>query len=180
MDLAIAESTTDAITLIVAIAGLTLAVVSLGWQAATFVLTGPRVKVNLQQGALGPGGAVVGPVDAGMSATELAQQGFTEPILAIEVVNVGRMPTTVTGWHAEFENGMKFTNPQYPLNPALPFRLEPQSKATWYVEARSVHATVSASHASGVTKAASQEVRMSVDLTNRKTIKTRQGILVSA
>ena len=36
----------------VAIVGVTLAALSIGWQAATFVLSGSRVKVNLRRGGV--------------------------------------------------------------------------------------------------------------------------------
>jgi hypothetical protein len=40
----------DTAALVIAILGLVLAVLSLAWQAVTFVLTGPRVKVHLKEG----------------------------------------------------------------------------------------------------------------------------------
>ncbi|MCX4387368.1 hypothetical protein OG777_10530 [Micromonospora peucetia] len=45
-------------SLVVAICALVLACLSLGWQAANYVLTGGRVKVELRVGATG-GGAML-------------------------------------------------------------------------------------------------------------------------
>lgn len=42
--------------LVVGICGVVLASLSLGWQAANYVLTGGRVKVRLRVGGLGNGG----------------------------------------------------------------------------------------------------------------------------
>lgn len=180
MSVAIAESTSDALTLVIAIVGLVLAAASLAWQAATFLMTGARVKVKLQRGALGPGGCVLGPVSGGMPPEELAQQGYVDPVLAVEVTNVGRLPTTITGWHAVLENGILFSNPLDPTNPELPYRLEAQSRAIWYADLRAIQAAVTASYSSGVTKQAHQKVGMSVDLASGKTIETKETLDVQA
>jgi hypothetical protein len=42
--------------LVVGICGVVLTSLSLGWQAANYVLTGGRVKVRLRVGGLGNGG----------------------------------------------------------------------------------------------------------------------------
>lgn len=87
------------VTLVVAIVGLTLSAVSLVWQWATFFLAGPRVRVRLHEGLAHPGGAgvVLAPHEAyteeGLAS--LAAQGFTEPVFGIEVINLGRLATTV-------------------------------------------------------------------------------------
>jgi hypothetical protein len=47
--------------LAVGICGVVLASLSLGWQPASYVLTGGRVKVRLVVGALGNGGMATGP-----------------------------------------------------------------------------------------------------------------------
>ncbi len=47
--------------LVVGICGVVLAGLSLGWQAANYVLTGGRVKVRLRVGGLGNGGMVTAP-----------------------------------------------------------------------------------------------------------------------
>lgn len=170
----------DRVTLVVAIVGLALAVASLVWQAATFVLAGARIKVRLQQGAIGNGSAIVGPLDARIDFEDLRNQGFTQPVLAIEVRNVGRMPISVTGWHAVLENRMSYTDARSPVNPELSFRLEPQSKQTWYVELNPLHAAVSASHSAGIWPVDHQKVWMSVDLGNGKTVRTREFVRIGA
>jgi|GEM_PF-1339500 len=121
-------------TLVIAVVGLGLSALSLGWQAASFLLSGPRVRVHLQEGLRGPGGAVLAPssiyTDDGRAALE--RQGFDEPILAVIVVNRGRLPATVGNWSIRFGNGAAYQNPGDPRNPALPYRLEPFTSESWY------------------------------------------------
>jgi hypothetical protein len=48
-------------SLVVGICGVVLARLSLGWQAANYVLTGGRVRVRLRIGGLGNSGMVTAP-----------------------------------------------------------------------------------------------------------------------
>lgn len=120
--------------LAVAIIGLVLAVLSLVWQAVTFVLAGPRVKVRLKEGLRGPAGAVIAPpsiyTDAGRAALEA--DGYNEHVLAVVVTNSGRSPTTVQRWSLHFGNGVVYTHQLDPRNPGLPHRLESHTTETWY------------------------------------------------
>ena len=68
--------------------------------------------------------------DAGRASLEA--DGYTEHVLAVVVTNSGRSATTVQRWSLQFGNGVIFTHRMDPLNPALPYRLEPQTTATWY------------------------------------------------
>lgn len=58
----------NAAALVLGICGVVLASLSLGWQAVQHVLTGGRVKVRLQMGALGDGGMVTVPPAASARA----------------------------------------------------------------------------------------------------------------
>jgi len=94
-------STLDIVTLIVAIVGVVFACASLAWQAASFVLSGSRVRVKLRRGALKRDSSgrlirVQGQLSPKQSDLEvLRQQGFTDDVLIIEVRNVGRMAVSV-------------------------------------------------------------------------------------
>jgi hypothetical protein len=124
----------DIVTLVVAIFGLGLALLSLGWQAATFALSGSRVKVTIQRGYIGGGNMLVGPAKAFTAAiqAQLAAQGLaTSEILAVEVRNVGRMPVNVEKIDLVFDHGISLVPPHgIPGSPALPFRLEHGSSNT--------------------------------------------------
>ena len=121
-------------TLVIAVVGLALSAVAITWQAATFMLTGPRIRVRLREGLRGLGGVMIAPptmyTPAGRQVLE--QQGYTEAVIAIEVVNRGRLPTTVDRWTIRFGNGAAYLNPGDLQNPPLPHRLEPHTNATWY------------------------------------------------
>lgn len=120
-------------TLLVAILGVALATLSLGWQAASFFLSGSRVRAKLQQAFIGRAGAVTAPLDAAPAAIKnTIAQGFTQPALAIVVTNRGRLPAEVAGWSISFENEFGYSNPTDPINPPLPYRLEGGTSKTWY------------------------------------------------
>ena len=86
--------------LAVGVCGVVLASLSLGWQAANYVLTGGRVKVRLLVGAVGRGGIVTAPAtNLSLEWLQgLAAQGFSQPIVAVNVANVGRQPVKVERW----------------------------------------------------------------------------------
>jgi hypothetical protein len=124
-----------AATLIVAVVGVVLAAGSLIWQAMTFVLSGPRVRVTLEAGLAGPGGVMVGPLEAytidGRAALEA--QGYTERVVVVRAINDGRSRARVDYWLILFGNQASFSNPLDPRNPELPYRLEPGESAIWLV-----------------------------------------------
>jgi hypothetical protein len=163
----------DIATLAIATAGLGLAMLSLGWQAATFVLSGSRVRVDILKGSLGRGSLITGPPDtwqdiANISA--LAAQGFTEEVLAVEVRNVGRMPVSVEKVTASLANGIAFEESQYQHAP-LPYRLEPGSSQKWWVTLPALKAALAAS---GLQQA---EAFFSIGLGTGKIVQTKRTTL---
>jgi hypothetical protein len=146
-------------TLIVAILALVISTSSLTWQIVLYVLGGARVRTELRIGALGPGGAIHAPAEAPMDAAELAQQGYREPILAIQARNTGRLAVSVTNWDVAFDNGGAVSQPGWHVNNAypLPYRLEPGHEAVWMCPASLVQAAIEAfapsSHPVGLMRA---------------------------
>jgi hypothetical protein len=130
----------DTAALVIAIVGLVLAAFSLGWQAVTFVLSGPRVKVRLKEGLRGLGGVIIAPPsiypDSGRASLEA--DGYTEHVLAVVVTNSGRSATTVQRWSLNYGNGVVFTHQLDSRNPVLPHRLEPHTTETWYASVAQV------------------------------------------
>jgi len=126
----------DVATLVIAVLGLLLSVVGLVWQAATYVLSGGRVKVLLKVGAASARGMLTGAPDRmqGTSMQHLVSQGYTQPIIAVEVRNVGRMAVTVNRWSIQHTRGTSFIPIGYQIGPALPYRLEPGASETWAVD----------------------------------------------
>lgn len=151
-------------TFVLAVVGAVLAAASLAWQAATYVLAGGRVSVDLRIGALHAGGSgmvTTAPEDAGQAWEErLAAQGYTQPLAVVRVRNVGRMPVTIERWSltcsrptAASRNGSMLgaiaaSRPQQltelapvtaSVGPRLPHRLEAGSSETWALDGREVH-----------------------------------------
>ena len=63
-------------TLVLAVVGLVISVISLTWQVVQHSLTGSRVRAELLLGGFGFGGVVTGPFD--MDRSVLASQGVIE------------------------------------------------------------------------------------------------------
>ena len=127
-------------TLVIAVLGLVLSIVSLIWQAATFVLSGSRVRAELKHGARNADVVVSGPP----GWQRVASQGLGEEVIGIEVRNVGRMAASIDSVQAALPRGTKTTLLQSFIGPPLPHRLDPQSVASWYLPAAPVRATVGA------------------------------------
>ncbi len=133
-------------SLVLGICGVVLASLSLGWQAAQYVLTGGRVKVRLQIGALG-NGAIVTAAPSSLHEgwwEQLAEQGYRRPIVAVTVANVGRLPVTVARWGLKSGLGMSLYPAADSIGPPLPHRLEVGESETWAVDMGAVDAFIRA------------------------------------
>ncbi len=164
-------------TLVIAVVGVTLAALSLGWQAATFFLTGPRVKVYLREGFRGPRGVMIAPpsiyTEGGLEA--LGRMGYVDHVLAVEAVNRGRLPATVHNWAIRFGNNVVYTNPADPQNPQLPYRLESHTSASWYAPLDDLQSLQPDFHDQSVRAATA---RGEVDLQSRRRAVTSRDALV--
>lgn len=160
-------------TLIIAVLGLALSVASLTWQAATFVLSGSRVRADLKHGAANAAGALTGPPGSS-PLMSLVAQGFTEEVLGIEVRNLGRLAATVDRVQAALAGGMKLDLLHDVAGPQLPHRLEPQSAASWFMPAAPIRRAVAAS-AQVLGRADPCEVWMEVEVVG-KVVRTRQSM----
>jgi len=160
-------------TLVIAVLGLVLAVVSLTWQAATFVLSGSRVRAELKHGARNAGVAVTGPPGS-QQLKSLAAQGFTEEVIGVEVRNVGRLAATVDRVQAAIAGGIKLEMLRELAGPSLPHRLEPQSAASWFVPAAPVRRAVATS-AQVLNQVDPCEAWMEVEVVG-KVVRTRQSM----
>jgi hypothetical protein len=100
----------DVIALVIGGIGLVLAVASLTWNFVEYRLSGPRVKVNLLVGARNAGG-IVSTHDTSTGWSLFVSQGFTNPLVGVEVANVGRAATEVQSFTAKLSNGSATTSP---------------------------------------------------------------------
>ena len=138
----------DIAALIIAgIAG-AMALASVVWNIAEFRLSGARIKVNLLFGAVGPSGLVSFP-SIPRDWQLLVSQGFTEPLVGINVVNKGRASTVVEHFRCRLSNGFALADAQLQFNPDLRFVLEPHRSETWRLQTRDVMALAKASRSIG-------------------------------
>lgn len=102
-----------------------------------------RVKVVLKMGGLADDGlakitAPLNKVKPGMGA-DLTTQGFTRPIVEVEVANIGRLPVTIKQWGFYSRSGLSLSFPAAIVGPAPPYRLDVGDSIAWAVDAVEVH-----------------------------------------
>jgi hypothetical protein len=86
------------LTPVIAVLGLVLALLSLGWQVVAFTRSGSRVGVTMRAGLYGRAGMVQLGEGAFPSPEDLARlgpEGFQMPVLIATITNSGRLPVTV-------------------------------------------------------------------------------------
>ncbi len=125
----------DPASLLIGAGGLALGATSLTWQVSTYLLNGSRVKIGLQAGALADNGSgmITCPIRS-FSQTELlrmARQGYSQPIIAIKVRNVGRQAVNVERWGIVCTEGATYTPIAESIGPSLPHRLEAGASELW-------------------------------------------------
>lgn len=170
------SSGTNTVTLVIAVLGLVAALGSLLWQWFSYRLAGPRLKVALRRGYMGPGNLVSGRADFDASA-QMALQGLTEQLIGVEVQNVGRLPISIDGAQAKFESGMLFGE-TLTINPVVGMRLEPHSSESWWVRWDALVAVATASAAANPKWNHPQKIRMVVSPAAGKKKETKEHVLI--
>jgi hypothetical protein len=164
-----------------AIVSLLVAALSLGWQVASWALSGRRVKVRLLHGVEGRGGFATGLVKRDGSPRRLdslrAQGWNGREVLAIEVINVGRSPVTVTSYSVlAVGTGAAYKPVGDAIGPILPYRLEPGESETWYSDMNDARALI---HALASINKRASKVLMTVTLGTQTERKTRRTLTVT-
>jgi hypothetical protein len=160
----------DIVTLVVAIIGVVLALASLVWQAATFVLSGSRVKVELHRGmtrrqpAQGIARALGPPEPTPSELGGLRAQGFEDEVAGVDVRNVGRLAVSVEEVTLFADDGWGFAVLADPENQTLPHRLEPGAAATWHIPIEGLQRLV---ESDGKTRSLSMHVKLGTGQTVR-------------
>lgn len=154
------------LTLAIAALGLLIACLSFGWQIASWLLDGRRVKLVLKHGAMGRGGAALGNIKRDGRPLDLSKvrgEGFTDTdVLAVTVINIGRSPVVIERYSVVLEGaGLSFTPMGDAIGASLPHELQPGRSETWYAEMDSVRALVSSAAAIEVH---GREISMTVEL----------------
>lgn len=166
---------------LLALVGLVVAMLSLGWQVASWALSGRRVKVNLLHGVQGRGGFATGKVKPGGAPLNLGtmrSQGWDGiEVIAAEVINVGRAPVIVTRYSVHAVGaGMSYTPLRDWIGPDLPFRLEPGASETWYSDIADARALV---HSLGAIGKSATHVYMTVTLGTKEEKRTATTLRVA-
>jgi hypothetical protein len=150
-------------TFVIAVVGAMLAVASLAWQAYTFRMSGPRVKVALVIGAVMGGHIAYNEARPGWRKTFNDFQGHpVMPFVGIKVVNIGRLPITVLSIRGMLDTGQKF-GPigGGDLGKGLPYRLDSHDEEVWGIPVPDVIAAISAVRTSANPKILSGRVELS-------------------
>jgi len=167
--------------LIVSAVGLLLAALSFGWQIASWVFDGRRVRVRLLHGAVGPAGSATGKVGKDRRPKDmksLVAEGFDrQEVIGIAVTNVGRAPVRIDRYGVHLaEGGFSFYPIGDAIGPILPFRLAPGETETWLADANDARRLITTTRAIG--KKASNDVFMQVELGTGDHRRTRQTIVL--
>jgi hypothetical protein len=128
--------TSGSATTILAALGVSLALVSLGWQAVSFWRSGSRVRVEIGAGATDGVRVISIPGSPTQSQADIMRShGLTQPVLEVSVRNSGHAATSVMSVDLRFPNGSVMTGSYLPGSPELPSRIEGGSERTWLIDA---------------------------------------------
>ncbi|SMD24201.1 hypothetical protein [Lentzea albidocapillata] len=167
-------------TFVVAVVAIVMSALTLTWQVANYLLTGGRPKVELRVGAIHESGQLVhGPVRnlSAEWAQRHARQGFTRPVLVVQVRNVGRLPVTIAEWSVTAEPaGAAFQPIGESIGPDLPYKLEPGASETWALELHTVETLVSVTAETFEVAKGKTTVRGKVGLGDGRTYETPESI----
>lgn len=149
-----------------------LAITALVWQTVVWRMSGGRGKVTAGLGAYHESGTSMitfGSTDQTAIALA-AKQGYTHPLIVVEVTNVGRLQLTVTQWMIVGFGG-SFRPLQFIAGPSLPHTIEAGgAPESWAVDAAEM-----AFYMKGlqeVLKKKAKDPYVEIKLGNGKTIKT--------
>ena len=155
-----------------------LAVCSLAWQWATWVLSGSRAKAELGHGAIHPLSkryVILSAKTPLTDYTDVAQYGLTDRALFVSVNNSGRLPLAVTRWQVGFPGKIRIGDIGGE-GPKLPHRLDVAESATWAIGLDFVfHGAEMVRRQKGIDAV---PVHVEVSLGNGKTITTKEKIVI--
>ena len=171
----------SAVALLISALSLVLACLSLGWQICQWLLSAGRPRATLLHGLVSSSGAYIGPVKtdgAGFDLNNLRSQGIDGiEAVGIQVTNHGRSPVVIEGVRMLLRGGvMHFIPISERIGPELPYKLEPGSNASWYMDVK--YATTLARTSRDVMKEDVSGVYMTAQLGTGRAIKTRRTLRV--
>lgn len=152
---------------VVSCVGLIVAALALGWQIASWLLDGRRVRVSLVYGLHAGHGAYTAKIKRGGALPDverIRRQGYDgKAVLGIVVTNVGRATVRIQNYSLGLASGGWSVTPVADgIGPALPFRLPAGESETWYVDVADAPALLAAART--VHPGIRGRFRMSVEL----------------
>jgi hypothetical protein len=141
----VVKSPSDIASIVLGSLGVGLALVSIGWQAWTFLRSGSKVEVVIAEGRRGfmqgqLGVATFSPNTAPWERDYIEQQGLGEPVVAVTAHNLGRGETSISKCDVAVSDGGAYSNTAN--EPPLPYRLAGESEQTWYFPLEPIRAYV--------------------------------------
>lgn len=134
---------------VLALIGVVLSAASIGWQIAIHFLSAPRFRVTVKAGLASGAGTITW--DPGRRPQDGALQrhirdGYTRPVVYVQVSNVGRSPGSVSA--IKFDQGDAVYRPlgDVQAGPQLPSRVEPHDSQEWLVAAQGLLAAMESAH----------------------------------
>ncbi len=121
---------------VLSIVALCIGIGNLTWQWALYQLNGPRIRVRMAVGALGPGGLMTFPVenlkDPAEAFGRMAEEGFVEPVIVVNAVNTGRLGVELLEFGVDMPNGPSIKWLRDVIgDTSMPHVLEPHREGTW-------------------------------------------------
>lgn len=171
----------DSTTLAIATFGALIAMLSLGWQIAAWMLEGRRVRVALRYGLLTQGASATGLVGRDHQPRDLRAlraQGMDGPeVVGITVTNLGRSTVTISQYSVLLvKGGVSLNLFNGGVSSPLPFRLPAGESETRYAPMDDVHALLAAQNT--ISGHYIRRICMAVELGTGNVKKTRRSLRV--
>ncbi len=166
----------DITTLIVAICAAVVAATALGWQIASWLMSGVRAEVEVSKGGKSKYSGEYTTVEP---STPRETFSYPIPLVVVDIRNTGRLPVSVIGWSFRLPGGVKQGDLIEVMGPKLPHRLDVAENARWGVELNK-RLKVDLLIAQREVKVADVKVHVVVSLGNGKRITTRKPIVFTA
>lgn len=166
------------ISLAIALLGLVIAAVSVGWQMLTWRLEAGRARVSLLHGVATPSQVVHGKVEDGrlrdLSSIHAQFPGGTE-VLGVSVINVGRSSIHIPRFSLEVRpEGLSLTSASRDhVGTTFPVEVVPGRRVELWFELDAARALVNAARNAGDI---AREVRGKIELENEEVVTTRETV----
>lgn len=154
------------------IVGAVTGTAALIWGVWQFVLAGPRITAEIEEGRLAQWGQAL---ISGGPAWAMRDPEYPHPVVVVRARNKGRSPVDISRIGVELEKIVFNQIHGLADSPELPHRIEPGSVATWLMDLRDVSAAV---YASSKTLGGGQSARARVELATAKVVTSGKDLRI--